>query len=95
MNHTKAVVKDTNNTLNQLCDVIEKFLYENKIYNYEAVYESNGHIVIDVDGDWKHDHLFIKNLIQDNFPYLTYIYTDSKDTSDDCYFGSQYYLLRA
>lgn len=88
----KAVVKDSNQDLNVLCDRVEKALYDNHIY-YEAVYEDDGYLVIDVDGDWKHEHLRAIWFIQDNFPFLNYEFTNAKDSDDDCYFGSQYYKV--
>jgi hypothetical protein len=93
MNATKiAHIKNSNQDLNVLCDRVEKALYDNHIY-YEAVYEDNGYLVIDVDGDWKHDHLRVRWFLQENFPFLSYEFTNSRDYSDDCYYGSQYYKV--
>ncbi len=95
MNHIIAKVKDTNNTINQLCDAVEKQLYENKIY-YESVYEDNGYLVIDCDGDWKHDHLRLKLFVLDNFTNLKFEYTldKSPEREDDCYYGSHYFSIK-
>ena len=70
-------------TDDELC-TIERYLSDNRCYTDE-IYHDNGAILIQVNwGDWKHDHLWLRDLMD----YIGYIQISERVTEDngsDCY----------
>ena len=63
---------------------INTLLEENKLFG-EVYSDSELPVIyIKIDGDWKHDHLFLKNLLKEH----GYSYFGSHTTSSD---GSDYF----
>lgn len=47
-----------------------------------------------ITGDWKHDHLFADNLVQEQFgPKVSITSTDEEDTGDDWYSATHIYTI--
>lgn len=69
----------------------------NKIFakhniNYDCYYNCNAQqvIITIMDGDWKHDHLFLKNVMgQNGFECIDEYITDSDSDCYDCEYTFQ------
>lgn len=58
---------------------VQKIMKENEMY-YEWYVDFNGKIVVIVEwGDWKHDHIFLENVMAKN----GYLQTDEELTEED------------
>ena len=83
------------NTLYRLCEKVEKYLNDNRIYSDVTPY-GNGLPVINVSiswGDWKHDHGRAKWLMHE----LGATYVGSEETEEngsDCYSAVHTFIVR-
>ena len=69
---------------NKIQTKVSKIFEENKIsYDYD-VDEDRGLVEIHVeDGDWKHDHLRLKAIMQKN--HFLLVCVQAEESLDDCY----------
>lgn len=71
---------------------VEDLLTANKMF-YDFSVDSNGYIEITVEnGDWKHDHIALRNLMRDSEFVFLGRYVPDEETSDDSF--SAVYLFR-
>ena len=76
----------------QLRERVGKLLSDNKM-PYEYTVDSRGYIEITVEnGDWKHDHIRLKNLMRENGFILFGRHIPDEETGDDSF--SAVYLYR-
>ena len=58
--------------------------------NYDCVYNAQQVIITIIDGDWKHDHIFLKNVMEQNdFKCIDEYVTDSDCDCYDCEYTFQ------
>lgn len=71
---------------------VEDLLTANKMF-YDFSVDSNGYIEITVvNGDWKHDHIALRNLMRDSEFVFLGRYVPDEETGDDSF--SAVYLFR-
>lgn len=71
---------------------VEDLLTANKMF-YDFSVDSNGYIEITVEnGDWKHDHIALRNLMRDSEFVFLGRYVPDEETGDDSF--SAVYLFR-
>ena len=76
----------------QLRERVGKLLSDNKMF-YDYTVDSQGYIEITVEnGDWKHDHIRLKNLMRENGFILFGRHIPDEETGDDSF--SAVYLYR-
>ena len=76
----------------QLRERVGKLLSDNKM-PYDYTVDSQGYIEITVEnGDWKHDHIRLKNLMRENGFILFGRHIPDEETGDDSF--SAVYLYR-
>ncbi len=76
----------------QLRERVGKLLSDNKMF-YDYTVDSQGFIEITVEnGDWKHDHISLKNLMRENGFILFGRHIPDEETGDDSF--SAVYLYR-
>ena len=89
----EGYIKDKK-TLDKLCDDFMNFLKKKKFNSYDELGVDHGGLIATVDGDWKHEHLYFKNLVKDFFEkdkgYSVHLRSDvTNDTGSD-YYGALY-----
>lgn len=71
---------------------VQDLLTANKMF-YDFSVDSNGYIEITVEnGDWKHDHIALRNLMRDSGFVFLGRYVPDEENSDDSF--SAIYLYR-
>ena len=63
-----------------LQEQIDKIFAKHNI-NYDCVYNAQQVIITIIDGDWKRDHIFLKNVMEQN----DFKCVDEYITDSDCY----------
>lgn len=58
----------------------------------EAYYKNNDVIVVDVDGDWKHDHLATRDIMIEN-GCISLGQKEIGESDDDSYHAEHYYKI--
>ena len=53
--------------------------------NYDCVYNAQQVIITIIDGDWEHDHIFLKNVMGQNGFECVDEYITNSDYDCDCY----------
>ncbi len=73
-------------------DKIRELFKANDLHYYWYIVSSNV-VSIYIDcGDWKHDHIFLKNLMTDNgFQFLGEVTDDEEENGDDSYSATHTY----
>ena len=66
VNLNEGFIKDQKQ-LRAYCGEFEKFLNKKKFYGFDDMGVDNGKIFVEVSGDWKHEHLYFKQLAKEFF----------------------------
>ena len=86
--------------LDKMCEEVYRVLQNNQ--KYADVYEDSllpggavRYLCVDIHmGDWKHEHLFIKHLINENFSNLEYVTSIEEPSDEDCYSARHFYMVK-
>ena len=71
------------NDMTELLDAND--ISHTELWNYKMFANSSNIAVIDIyiEGDWKHDHLYANDLLEENFPILRINEAVTEDTGED------------
>lgn len=73
-------------------DSLEKYLSDNECY-VEEIYEYNGALIIEAEGDWKHTHLWLVSLMKYiHFSEMQSIVTEDNDSD---YYSAKHFFQKA
>lgn len=77
----------------QICEKVETIMRDNQLYGEVGVDRNlNNLITVYISGDWKHDHLRLKFLLQEN-GFLQV--NEVAEPSDEDYYTSTHYFVPA
>ena len=75
-----------------ITDKLWKYFHENDFYP-EDIYQTSGGFIVDIDGDWKHDHMYGNMLLKDFLDannikaVIDTVPVDEDEIEDDSYYG--------
>ena len=85
--------------LKALMYTVEKYLYDNHIYtDFETFSDTSNYIMFSVNmGDWRHEHLSLKNAVWeylfDNGIEVIDMYSNEEDNGSDTYDAEHYFVI--
>lgn len=79
-----------NDRANEIISLLEKNKLWVELFSVDVYSEFSYAILVEIDGDWKHDHLYADNLVKKEFTDKGLIRISEVEFDDEDYSGDDY-----